>query len=288
MSPTSSKNDPTEIWAETPIKNRVIKSIAVPITAAVTIFTICVAIAIAIVMFQPKSVTGTETFQNGEVVSTADSDLGGGAIELKGAESELDDRQSGSSGDSLITSPSSSSNVSAENVYSEGDSSNEWTNQDSKTADETVIFVHVVGEVTKPGVVELKKGDRVKDAIEKAGGVSAGAVLELVNLAREVADGEQILVPNENTDPLHLQAQASQPGQSDQPHSTSVQINGVVNLNSADQAALETLPRVGPKMAEKIIQWRTDNGGFGTVEDLMLISGIGPKVFAELQDRVTI
>lgn len=136
------------------------------------------------------------------------------------------------------------------------------------------VFVHVLGEVQQPGVIELEEGDRVQQAIEAAGGVTDNASLNGVNLARTVIDGEQILVPAEG-ETLEVPGAASAHGP------------GLINLNHADASSLETLPRVGPALAARIIEWRETNGGFRGVDDLLNVSGIGPKVFAELQDLVT-
>ncbi|MGO3678142.1 MAG: SLBB domain-containing protein, partial [Microbacteriaceae bacterium] len=108
----------------------------------------------------------------------------------------------------------------------------------SKGAEGASVFVHVLGEVKKPGVIELASGDRVQQAIQKAGGVTDKASLVGVNLAREVIDGEQILVPAEGE-------QSEQPGASG---TAAPDAGGSVNLNSADAATLETLPRIGPKV----------------------------------------
>lgn len=137
----------------------------------------------------------------------------------------------------------------------------------------TSVYVHVTGEVVHPGVVELSSDDRVEAALEAAGGVTEHAVLDAVNLARPVVDGEQISVPN-----AEASSQTSAPG--------SVDASGRIPLNQADQATLETLPRVGPALAERIIEWRDANGGFQSVDDLLQVSGIGDKVLADIRDLV--
>lgn len=145
------------------------------------------------------------------------------------------------------------------------------------------VYVHVVGEVKRPGVVTLSGGARVADAIEAAGGATDAAVLAGVNLAREVMDGEQILVP----DAEQAKSQAAQPSGA----SGGVAGQGgaaLVNLNTADQAALETLPRVGPALAQRIIEWRETNGRFASVDQLLDVSGIGEKTLAGFRDRVTV
>lgn len=136
----------------------------------------------------------------------------------------------------------------------------------------STILVHVLGAVAAPGLYELRDGDRVVDAIAAAGGFASGADEAGVNLARPVSDGEQLYVPAVGEAPA-LGAAVS---------------DGRVNLNTADQAALETLPRVGPALAARIIQWRQANGRFSTVEDLLNVSGIGEKTFAGLRELVTV
>lgn len=135
-----------------------------------------------------------------------------------------------------------------------------------------VIYVHILGAVARPGLYELRDGDRVVDAVAAAGGLAEGADQARVNLARFLTDGEQIAVPIVGETPAVV------PGTS----------NGKVNINSADAAALETLPRVGPAMAARIIAWREANGGFTSVDDLRSVSGIGDRTFDALKDLITI
>lgn len=154
------------------------------------------------------------------------------------------------------------------------------------------VTVQVVGAVHRPGVVTLPAGSRVIDAVKAAGGAGGKADTAAVNLARKVVDGEQIRLPrigddpdpavpmSGRTTPAGPQAPAG-PGPATAPPAP-------VNLNTADEAALETLPNIGPVTAQKIIDWRTQNGGFSSVEDLLDVSGIGPKTFAELKDLVTV
>ncbi|HHW50355.1 MAG TPA: hypothetical protein GX406_02625 [Pseudoclavibacter sp.] len=138
------------------------------------------------------------------------------------------------------------------------------------------VFVHVVGEVEHPGVYTLPAGSRVVDAISAAGGAGSEAELSGVNLARVVSDGEQIVVPSE--------ADVAASGATPEDSATSAR----VNLNTATAEELDTLPRVGPAMAQKIIAYRTEHGGFQSVEELLNISGVGEKTFAELEPWVTV
>jgi competence protein ComEA len=142
------------------------------------------------------------------------------------------------------------------------------------------LFVHILGAVAKPGLYQLHDGARAVDAVAAAGGFTAEADRQQLNLARLVSDGEQIYVPKGG------EAGSGPPGSSAVGGAGAV--GGKVNINTASESDLETLPRVGPTMAKRIIAWREANGRFATIEDLMSVTGIGEKTFAELKDLVTI
>ncbi|MDM4761803.1 helix-hairpin-helix domain-containing protein [Galbitalea sp. SE-J8] len=144
------------------------------------------------------------------------------------------------------------------------------------------VVVHVLGAVQSPGLYTLDDGARVVDAIAAAGGLTAHADPAAVNLARFLTDGEQLVVLEEGEAPPPGVAGAPGGG----PGGTTA--GGLVNLNTADQATLETLPRVGPALAQRILAWRDDNGGFTSVDDLRGVSGIGEKTFAQLEPLVTV
>lgn len=153
---------------------------------------------------------------------------------------------------------------------------------------EAKLYVHVVGEVVAPGVYALDARSRVLAAIEAAGGPTEHAVLSALNLARQLTDGEQIAVPD-------AEAASSLPvpggsGANASPAGPGVETatGGLVNLNTADHLTLETLPRVGPSLAQRIIEWREANGGFESSEQLKGVSGIGPKIFEQLRPLVTV
>lgn len=160
----------------------------------------------------------------------------------------------------------------------------------SSAAPSGEVYVHVVGRVRSPGVVRVPAGSRVADAVTKAGGVSGSADVAQVNLARVVVDGEQIVVPRQG-EKIAPGPEAGVPGTAAAPGgaaSGNATGSGLVPLNTADQAALESLPGVGPVLAERIIEWRTTNGGFTTVEELHEVSGIGEKLFAQISPKVTV
>jgi len=145
----------------------------------------------------------------------------------------------------------------------------------TSVADETIV-VSVVGRVARPGLVTLPEGARVADALREAGGPVPDTDVGALNLARRLADGEQIYVgvpAPPGADPGT--AAAGAPGGTDK-----------VDLNTATLAALDTLPGVGPVTAQRIVDWRAEHGRFDSVEQLREIDGIGPSRFAKLKDRV--
>ena len=144
-----------------------------------------------------------------------------------------------------------------------------------------IIFVHVLGAVERPGLFELRDGARVMDAIAAAGGLAAEADPAGVNLARILSDGEQIYVPRLGEVPPGLPAAAADPGGANAPAAK-------VNLNTATVADLDSLPRIGPTMAQRIIDFRTTNGRFASVDGLRDVTGIGDKTFEALKDLITV
>lgn len=140
------------------------------------------------------------------------------------------------------------------------------------------IFVHLLGAVQRPGLYQLREGDRGIDAVAAAGGFAETADQSQLNLARPLSDGEQIFVPGIGETPRPGAGTIGGGGT----------VAGKVNLNTADLAALDTLPGVGPATAKAIIDWRDANGRFTAVEDLLSVTGIGDKTLAELRDLVTV
>ena len=134
------------------------------------------------------------------------------------------------------------------------------------------LFVDVLGAVRRPGLYRVPDGARVADAVRRAGGPTPKAQLELVNLAALIADGEQIVVPRRG-------AFAAVAGGG----SSSGSASGPVHLNSATIEQLDALPGVGPVTAQKIVDYRQQHGGFGSVDELDAVSGIGPARLADLR-----
>ncbi|MCT9820153.1 ComEA family DNA-binding protein [Microbacterium sp. W1N] len=146
------------------------------------------------------------------------------------------------------------------------------------------LYVHVAGAVAAPGLYRLDAGTRVVDAIGAAGGLAPDADPAAVNLARPLSDGEQLIVPRVGDVPAAGAGGASDTGG----NAGGVGPDGKIDLNTADATALETLPRIGPALAERILQWREQNGRFTSVDDLLSVPGIGDKMLAGLRDLVRV
>jgi competence protein ComEA len=140
----------------------------------------------------------------------------------------------------------------------------------------TTLYVDVVGAVRRPGLYRVRSGARVADAVAHAGGPTRKADLQLVNLAALVADGEQVVVPRRGAGGAATAA-AGAPGSAP---------TGPVHLNGATLEQLDGLPGVGPVTAQKIIDYRTQHGGFGSVDELDAVPGIGPARLADLRPLV--
>jgi len=138
------------------------------------------------------------------------------------------------------------------------------------------VRCHVVGAVDAPGVYTLPPGALVQDAIQMAGGPREDADLEQLNLAAEIQDQEQIVVPRRSAN-VRPDTPGT-PGGSDE---------GLVNINTADSDTLQTLPRIGPVLAERIIEYRDEHGPFVDVADLVLVKGIGEATLEQLRPLIT-
>lgn len=141
------------------------------------------------------------------------------------------------------------------------------------------LIIDVVGKVRRPGIVTVPKGARVYQAIEAAGGLKGRVDTASLNMARVLADGEQIIV---GIEPVGAPAGAAAEGSAGAP------AGAKVNLNTATSEQLDTLPGVGPATAQAILDWREENGRFGSVEDLLDVKGIGEATLAELRDHVSV
>lgn len=139
------------------------------------------------------------------------------------------------------------------------------------------LFVHVAGSVIKPGTVILPPGSRVEQAIQAAGGLSADAEANGLNLAARLSDGQKIYVPRmgEAATPEAAPADTSMP-------------TTKLDINLASREQLEELPGIGPSKAEAIITYRQNHGRFVTIEDIQKVPGIGPAIFEQIRDSILV
>ena len=180
-----------------------------------------------------------------------------------------------------------SDEASATDVRGAGDASPDDADESSvKSSSAAEVYVDVDGAVARPGVYRLKDGARVSQAIDAAGGLTAEADVTGLNRASKVADGQKIYVPK-----VGEQQTVSADGGTDGGAvlaSGANDVAGLVNINTASAAELQTLSGIGPSMAQSIIDERTQNGAFASVDDLMRVSGIGEKKLAKIKDCICV
>jgi competence protein ComEA len=171
------------------------------------------------------------------------------------------------------------------------------------------LRVHVTGAVVNPGVYALRHGSIVQDAVDAAGGITARADVSGLNLAQLLNDGDQVRVPElapthtpaptlapTHTPPPTATVGPGTPSPTPLPRTTSApptsgsgpSPEGKININTASLADLETLPRIGPAIAQRIIDYRTQNGPFPSIEAITNVKGIGPATFAQIKDLITV
>ncbi|MCR8969250.1 helix-hairpin-helix domain-containing protein [Facklamia sp. 7083-14-GEN3] len=171
----------------------------------------------------------------------------------------------------------------------------EMTSQENETTLLNQLYVDLKGEVIQPGVYQLQQGSRLIDLIEKAGGFTEDAAQDSLNLALLLEDQMMVTVYSQSEwDTLISDEQSEQKtlaldndlmliGASNEEEKQTL-----ININIADQEELETLPQIGPSKAQKIIQYRQDYGSFKDIEEIVQVSGIGPKTFEGLKDLITV
>ncbi len=151
------------------------------------------------------------------------------------------------------------------------------------SAAEAEIAVHVAGAVRRPGVVRLRRGARVADAVEAAGGAAPEAALDALNLARPLSDGDQVVVPLPGvTSPVMPAAGVATPGNGGR------RPDGRLDLNRASADELEELPGIGEVLAARIVAWREQHGPFTSVGELREVPGIGERIFQKLADLLSV
>ena len=153
------------------------------------------------------------------------------------------------------------------------------------------VVVHVIGEVNNPGVITLDDGSRIIDAINLAGGKTEEADLSKINLAYVIEDGTQIYIPRINENLNEVELISSDAGKGVIINSESIEREKVetkVNINTANKEKLMTLPGVGETTAQKIVEYREQNGKFKKIEELQNVNGIGESKYNSLKDKIIV
>lgn len=188
----------------------------------------------------------------------------------------------------LIMEPSAASEMSTDGTEATEISPQQEEPKEKKPEN---IVVYVCGAVCEPGVYELSEGARIDDAVKAAGGFSAEADRTYVNLAAVLEDGVKLQIPTAEQVAL-MDAGDPMPsydgGSVILGESQDADKSGLVNINTASAEELKTLPGIGDGIASRIIQYRSDNGSFKSIEDIMKVSGIKDKLFSKIKDRITV
>lgn len=170
-------------------------------------------------------------------------------------------------------------------------------NEVQEETEEAKIAIHITGEVKKKGILYLDKGARIADAIEAAGGATKNASLDQVNLAYILEDGQKIYIPNKNEKietGAYIIANSGQNVLVEEGNGSTTTgknakgVSGKVNINTANQTELETLQGIGPSLAQRIIEYRKENGKFQTIEDIQNVKGIGDSKYSNIKDDICI
>ncbi len=147
------------------------------------------------------------------------------------------------------------------------------------------VAVHVIGAVPRPGLYEFAEGARVQDAIDAAGGLLTSADVDTINLAALLVDGQQLNIPyREGAAPTEPPAAPELPNSNENENTN----EDLININTATVEELDSLPGIGPTIAQRIIDYRTENGPFTNIDEIMEVPGIGPSTFDEIKDLITV
>ncbi len=178
-----------------------------------------------------------------------------------------------------------SDEASASDVRGSGDASPD-DESSAKSSSAAEVYVDVDGAVVRPGVYRLKEGARVSQALDAAGGLTVEADVTGLNRASKITDGQKIYVPTVGEQQAAAAVGGAESSAATTPGAGSS--SGLVNINTASAAELQTLSGIGPSMAQSIIDERTKNGAFASVDDLMRVSGIGEKKLAKIKDCICV
>lgn len=149
------------------------------------------------------------------------------------------------------------------------------------------VYIYVCGAVELPGVYCLRQGSRLYEAVELAGGLTGDADENCLNMAREIADGEQVVILTQEEAAL-LKESGNYPGQKGEQQGAEASASGLVNINTASLAELTTVSGIGEGRAQAIIAYREQNGSFQSIEDIKKVDGIKDGLFSKIKDKITV
>lgn len=166
------------------------------------------------------------------------------------------------------------------------------TSKEKNVENENTIIIHITGSVKKPGIVKLKEGSRIEDAIEEAGGLTENADITKVNLAYIVEDGTKIKIPSSSDEEIgDEEIIDNRSGENiivEENTISSNKNNQIVNINKATEKEFQSLPGIGPSLASKIVEYRSQKGKFESIEDIKNVTGIGSSKYENIKDLITV
>lgn len=165
---------------------------------------------------------------------------------------------------------------------------NEEMSNATSSSEKGIITIYVIGEVKNPGVFRLQKNDRVYQAVEMAGGSLDTADMKQVDMARKLSDEETVYIPAIGEISEAPMAGTASIESHSPNYSAGAKNSGLININSASLEELDTLDGIGPALAQRIIDYRTGNGSFTSIEDINNVSGIGDKKFEAIKNSITV
>lgn len=188
-----------------------------------------------------------------------------------------------------MTTKTNNYNYSSINNVIEEDTKEEDTEEEEKVKEPKEIAIHITGEVENEGIVRLKEGARMADAVEAAGGTTNEANLELINLAYLLKDGQKIYIPKiSESDQVVFYDEVPIGVIVDGSTEENSTLDEKVNINTANIGELTTISGIGEKTAMKIIEYRETNGKFKTIEDIRNVSGIGEAKYENIKDYICV
>jgi competence protein ComEA len=184
--------------------------------------------------------------------------------------------------------------IEANNKVTEKNSNDNIDYNEVKNNETKDIKVYISGEVKSPGVVSINNNDRLIDAVDKLGGLTSNADLNRVNLALKIEDGNHYIIPKigEEINIDYVNTTQNINNNSNNNSNNSLEVNNnsssKININTASESELDSLPGIGEVTAQKIIDYRNENGKFSTIEDIKNVKGIGDNKFDDIKDSITV